>query len=76
MATKKQETKEISTKDKLIALYRLQQIESQEDEINRLKGELPFEVQDLEDDVEGMETRLRNMVAEVDDLSQIAERRH
>ena len=63
MATKKQETKEISTKDKLIALYRLQQIESQEDEINRLKGELPFEVQDLEDDVEGMETRLRNMVA-------------
>ena len=72
MATKKQETKEISTKDKLIALYRLQQIESQEDEINRLKGELPFEVQDLEDDVEGMETRLRNMVAEVDDLSRKA----
>lgn len=72
MAAKKQETKEISTKDKLIALYRLQQIESQEDEINRLKGELPFEVQDLEDDVEGMETRLRNMVAEVDDLSRKA----
>ncbi len=72
MATKKQEVKEISTKDKLIALYRLQQIESQEDEINRLKGELPFEVQDLEDDVEGMETRLRNMVAEVDELSRKA----
>ena len=72
MATKKQDIKEISTKDKLIALYRLQQIESQEDEINRLKGELPFEVQDLEDDVEGMETRLRNMVAEVDELSRNA----
>lgn len=72
MTTKKQESKEVSTKEKLIALYRLQQIESQEDEINRLKGELPFEVQDLEDDVEGMETRLRNLVAEVDDLSRKA----
>ncbi len=72
MTTKKQESKDVSTKEKLMALYSLQKIESQEDEINRLKGELPFEVQDLEDDVEGMETRLRNLVAEVDELGKKA----
>lgn len=77
MATTKKSTKglentDFSTEEKLIALYELQKIESKIDQINHLKGELPFEVQDLEDDVTGLETRLHNLVAEVDELSRKA----
>ena len=37
-----------------MALYELQKIDSQIDEINKVKGELPLEVQDLEDEIEGL----------------------
>ena len=63
------ETADFSTEEKIIALYELQKIESQIDEINRLKGELPFEVQDLEDDVAGLDTRLKNLAAEIEELN-------
>jgi predicted nucleic acid-binding Zn-ribbon protein len=50
--------KEMSVEEKLQALYRLQVVDSEIDKIKTLRGELPLEVQDLEDEVEGLETRI------------------
>ena len=50
--------KEMSVEEKLQALYRLQVVDSEVDKIKTLRGELPLEVQDLEDEVEGLETRI------------------
>ncbi len=52
---------EISIEDKLRQLYELQQIDSKIDAIEILKGELPIEVSDLEDEITGLETRLKNL---------------
>ena len=52
---------EASVEDRLRALYDLQLIDSRIDEIRNLRGELPLEVQDLEDDVEGLNTRLEKL---------------
>lgn len=49
-----------ATEEKLNALYDLQVIDSEIDHIRTLRGELPLEVQDLEDDVEGLNTRINN----------------
>lgn len=49
---------EITIEKKLIALYELQQIDSQIDKIKIIRGELPLEVEDLEDEVVGIETRI------------------
>ncbi|MBP6978599.1 MAG: C4-type zinc ribbon domain-containing protein [Bacteroidales bacterium] len=51
---------EVSVEQKLIALYSLQQIDSQVDRIRIIRGELPLEVQDLEDEIIGLETRIEN----------------
>lgn len=56
-------TVEASIADKLSMLWNLQQIDSQLDEIQILKGELPMEVADLEDEVEGLDTRIKKMKA-------------
>ncbi|MEE4215856.1 MAG: C4-type zinc ribbon domain-containing protein [Bacteroidales bacterium] len=50
--------KEMTVEEKLQALYRLQVVDSEVDKIKTLRGELPLEVQDLEDEVEGLETRI------------------
>mgnify|MGYP001056376766 FL=1 len=50
--------KEMTVEEKLQALYRLQVVDSDIDKIKTLRGELPLEVQDLEDEVEGLETRI------------------
>jgi uncharacterized protein len=55
---------EISIEQKLIALYNLQQIDSQVDKIRIIRGELPLEVQDLEDEIAGLETRIDNYLQE------------
>ena len=55
-----EESIEVSIEQKLIALYTLQQIDSQVDKIRIIRGELPLEVQDLEDEIVGLETRLEN----------------
>ena len=47
--------------DNLIALSRLQETFTNIDHIKTLRGELPLEVQDLEDEIEGMETRLKHL---------------
>lgn len=51
-------TKELSVEDKLRAIYDLQLIDSRIDEIRNVRGELPLEVEDLEDEVAGLSTRL------------------
>ena len=52
-------------KEKLQALYYLQQLDSRVDEIRTIRGELPMEVQDLQDEVEGLHTRLANNNEEI-----------
>lgn len=56
---------EISVEERLRALYSLQHVDSEIDKIRTLRGELPLEVQDLEDDIAGLETRLGNLREEV-----------
>src|SRR4030042_1257589 len=56
---------EMSVEDKLRALFELQSVDSGIDRIKILRGELPLEVQDLEDEVEGLETRIRNFETEI-----------
>jgi len=55
---------EVSIEKKLIALYSLQQLDSQVDKIRIIRGELPLEVQDLEDEIAGLETRVENYIQE------------
>lgn len=59
---------EITIEKKLMALYHLQQIDSQIDKIRIIRGELPLEVEDLEDEIAGLETRIENYAQEVDTL--------
>ena len=61
MAKKVATKKEFSVEDKLKALHQLQVIDSEIDEIRTVRGELPLEVQDLEDIVQGLETRLNKI---------------
>lgn len=51
---------EITIEEKLRALYSLQLVDSRIDEIQNVRGELPIEVEDLEDEVAGLQTRLQN----------------
>jgi len=60
--------KSVSVEQKLISLYSLQQIDSQIDKIRIIRGELPLEVQDLEDEVAGLETRIDNFIEEIQNL--------
>ena len=55
-----EEQVEVSIEQKLEALYTLQQVDSKIDKIRAYRGELPLEVQDLEDEVAGLETRIKN----------------
>jgi predicted nucleic acid-binding Zn-ribbon protein len=71
MANKKKSgMEEVSVEQKLIALYTLQQIDSQIDKIKIIRGELPLEVQDLEDELAGLETRISNFKQEIEKLNQ------
>jgi len=64
--TKKASAKaEITVEDTLRALYQLQLIDSETDSIKTLRGELPLEVQDLEDEIVGLETRIAHIEGEV-----------
>ena len=58
-----------------MALYELQKIDSQIDEINKVKGELPLEVQDLEDELAGLNTRIENINAEIEELNSLNRQR-
>jgi len=59
-------TKELSVEDKLRALYDLQLIDTRIDEIRNVRGELPLEVEDLEDEVAGLTTRLDKLKSDLE----------
>lgn len=62
------EAVEYSIEEKLNALYHLQKVHSGIDKIKILRGELPLEVQDLEDDIAGLETRIQNYQDDIKSL--------
>jgi uncharacterized protein len=64
----KAETTNLSVEDKLRALYKLQKADSELDRIRILRGELPLEVQDLEDALAGLQTRIENLNEELKNL--------
>ena len=67
---RKSDEADITVERRLIALYKLQQIDSQIDKIRIVRGELPLEVQDLEDEIIGLETRIEKFKTEEDALEQ------
>ena len=76
MATqKKTADNDYSMQEKIMALYELQKIDSRIDGINKVKGELPLEVQNLEDEVEGLQTRIDNIGNEIDELNALTKQR-
>ncbi len=60
-------TQEHSISDQLVALIRLQHIDSKIDQIKQLRGDLPDEIKDMEDENEGLTTRLDNLKQELKD---------
>lgn len=66
-----------TAEDKLRALYSLQVIDSKIDRIRIIRGELPLEVQDLEDEIEGLQTRVTKIEDEIAGIDrQISDRRN
>jgi len=65
------ETKsDITVEEKLRSLFKLQVVDTQIDKIRIVRGELPLEVQDLEDELAGLQTRISNLEVEVGQLDQ------
>ena len=76
MATPNKTTEvDYSMQEKIIALYELQKIDSRIDEINKVKGELPLEVQDLDDELAGLRSRIEHINAEIDELNTLTKQR-
>jgi predicted nucleic acid-binding Zn-ribbon protein len=63
------EGKDVPVEEKLKMLYELQTVVSDIDKINTLRGELPLEVQDLEDEIAGLKTRVSNHEDEVSNMN-------
>ena len=69
--------KELNVEDKLRALYALQLVDSKIDEIRNVRGELPLEVEDLEDEVAGLSTRLDKLKSDLETIDdQIKEKKN
>ena len=67
--------KEFSVEEKLTALLNLQKIESKLDEIHILKGELPMEVNDLEDEIQGLHARKVRIEEEINGVNEFIEKK-
>ena len=67
--------KEYSVEEKLSALIRLQKIDSKLDEIKILKGELPMEVSDLEDEIQGLHSRQTRIEEEINGITDFIEQK-
>ena len=68
---------EATVAEKLDALYELQKIDSEIDRIRTIRGELPLEVQDLEDELQGLETRIAKIEEEAKELeTEISDRKN
>ena len=63
-------TKDSSIEEKLDGLFNLQKIDSEIDRIRIIRGELPIEVEDLEDEIVGLETRTGKIQTEIDEIDQ------
>jgi uncharacterized protein len=73
----KKDPSEYSVEEKLLSLYQLQTMLSEIDKIKTLRGELPLEVQDLEDDIAGLSTRIEKYKVEITELTKgISENKH
>lgn len=68
--TKKNTPENATIQEKLDRLHHLQQIDSKIDKIRTMRGELPLEVEDLEDEIQGLETRLEKIQQENAQLEQ------
>ncbi len=66
----KKDPQEYTVEEKLKSLYQLQLIFSEIDRIKTLRGELPLEVQDLEDEVAGLRTRIGNISGSIEEIKQ------
>jgi predicted nucleic acid-binding Zn-ribbon protein len=64
-------TKELSVEEKLRAIYDLQLIDSRIDEIRNVRGELPLEVEDLEDEVAGLSTRSEKLKKDLETIEDL-----
>ena len=64
----KKDPNDFTVEEKLKALYQLQTMLSEIDKIKTLRGELPLEVQDLEDEVAGLNTRIEKIERDIADL--------
>ena len=64
----KKDLQEFTVEEKLKSLYQLQVIFSEIDRIKTLRGELPLEVQDLEDEVAGLRTRIGNISGSIEEI--------
>ncbi|MFD2565185.1 zinc ribbon domain-containing protein [Aquimarina rubra] len=62
--------KEVTVEQKLRALYDLQLIDSRVDEIRNVRGELPLEVEDLEDEVAGLNKRLEKLNSDLETIDE------
>jgi uncharacterized protein len=62
------ELSDVSIEKRLVALFSLQQVDTEINKIRIVRGELPLEVQDLEDEIAGLETRVSNFNLEVEQL--------
>lgn len=67
--------KDFSVEEKLTALVKLQKIDSKLDEISILKGELPMEVSDLEDEIQGLHARQMRIEEEINGISDFIEKK-
>jgi uncharacterized protein len=63
-----EESIEHTVRAKLTSLYALQRIDQRIDGIRNVRGELPLEVQDLEDEIEGLATRVQKFQDEINQL--------
>lgn len=68
-------TKEFSVEEKLSSLVTLQKIDSKLDEIQILKGELPMEVKDLEDEIEGLHSRQTRVEEEINGIQEFIDQK-
>ncbi|MBX3239800.1 MAG: hypothetical protein KIT80_21125 [Chitinophagaceae bacterium] len=67
--------KEFSVEEKLTSLVSLQKIDSKLDEIKILKGELPMEVRDLEDEIQGLNARQTRIEEEINGIQEFIEQK-
>ncbi len=70
MATDKNKSENLSVESRLNSLYKLQTVLTEIDRIKTIRGELPLEVKDLEDNLEGLRTRISNYKADIENLKQ------